>query len=161
MKSLSVALGAVAALSSLASAGNFFASCDETWYIERGSSWMHARCWGSGGVKKNSRLNLDWCIGNNDGQMIAQNNGNFHGSCSDCLPDQYTDRAPSDFELPPGITIPSLWYNSDVLQCNCVRKDGSVNLGTTIGLNEFVGNENGILVCGERHTPSWRMGIEE
>jgi hypothetical protein len=62
--------------------------------------------------------------------------GNFHGSCSDCKPDQDTLRvAPGD--LPPGISIPGLYPKSDLLTCSCVRKDGSVNIGATIALSKW------------------------
>ena len=195
MKLLTVALGAVSILSSVASAGQFFKSCEE-----EVSAAPFAPVGIGFGRKGNSNGNLDFIVvhrgwlpldarpvlglGRNEEELEAQprlvpwqqrrqddraeqvcpfhftpcgncrqrkerdpngggthdadfiNSGNFRQSCSDCKPDQNTDRAPADFKLPPGISIPSLWINSDILQCNCVRKDKTVNLGTTIALSK-------------------------
>lgn len=43
------------------------------WYVELTSSraWMHATCRSRTGTKVASRLDLNYCVGNNNGKLVA------------------------------------------------------------------------------------------
>ncbi|SPN96995.1 uncharacterized protein DNG_00515 [Cephalotrichum gorgonifer] len=155
MKTATFVVGAAVALSHLASAQAFFGTCDSNWYVSLTTdrAWMYATCKSKSGTKITSRLDLNYCVGNNNGNLVANNSGRFRGSCTDCTPDRDA-LVIGDVDLPPGITIPGLSEPSSILTCNCKRKDGSITLSSTLDLNKVVGNSNGYLSCyghtGER-----------
>ncbi|KAK2069645.1 hypothetical protein P8C59_004202 [Phyllachora maydis] len=79
-------------------------------------------------------MDLDQCVGNNDGVLVGYNKGNFSSSCTDCT---------------VSLTQPVS------LSCACASLKG-VTARTRVQLDTFVFNNNGALDCyGNLGVQSW------
>ncbi|KAI0018524.1 hypothetical protein F4780DRAFT_781370 [Xylariomycetidae sp. FL0641] len=73
-------------------------------------------------------LDLDPCLVNNGGELVAYNNGNFTSSCTNCT----VRGSPADF----------------ILDCACYQPDGKYQ-PAYYDLNRVLWNRNGSLGCFE------------
>ncbi|RPA71091.1 hypothetical protein BJ508DRAFT_345809 [Ascobolus immersus RN42] len=110
----------LASLITLATARNFIEHCemDEHGRIGEFSDGMYfATCHGEQ-YKMDSEMELSDCIANDNGVMVARENGGFWGSCQSCSLDASTSS--------------SQWFN-----CICKDREGNF-LNTSINLAEFM-----------------------
>ncbi|KAH8892434.1 Cyanovirin-N [Thozetella sp. PMI_491] len=117
---------ATAALApSLVLAGGASQSCSLAWI---GPSGVRGDCKDGSGSYHWGIEDLNLCVGNNRGYLVAQDNGGFAGSCSDCTGD------------------------GSLLWCTCGDGWGG-NVRTSVNLDDFLTNESGWLWCfGHRGT---------
>ncbi|KAJ9157196.1 hypothetical protein NKR23_g157 [Pleurostoma richardsiae] len=76
-------------------------------------------------------IDLNWCIGNNQGQLAGANNGFYLASCGNCT--TFFDQG---------------WQNNAnvYLGCNCWTSLGTFPY-STVNLNQFVFNSDGTMGC--------------
>ncbi|KAH8655482.1 Cyanovirin-N [Xylariales sp. PMI_506] len=117
----------IASLGSVVAAQGYFSTCT-TWWLS--GEEMYADCWSESGTLITSHEALNLCISNQNGQLVAADDGFFYNSCSECGP---------------------VFFNGDTtlsseMECLCTKADGTSDF-SIIDLNAFVSNSNGLLVC--------------
>ncbi|KAF8207433.1 Cyanovirin-N [Mycena galopus ATCC 62051] len=105
--------------------GGFLASCSNT-NVNAQTDVLTTTCRNSAGGSVTSSINLNVCIGNANGKLVARYNGNFSGSCS-------------------GLTF--LGTGSTATLISQCRNDGGTFASTSIDLNAVFTNKNGFLNC--------------
>lgn len=78
---LTTALAAVGLLATSASAG-FFQSCEPNWTIV--DNILTATCKKANGQPRRTQQDMNLCLRNNNGQLVAQDNGGFRTWCYNC-----------------------------------------------------------------------------
>ena len=99
---------------------NFSHTCG---YIRLEGSMLYASCRTRAGIFKQTVLDLNSCLANNDG-ILMLGPGNFLLTCSDCRLSYY-----------------------NVLECQCMRRDGNSFVNTSFNLDMVVDHTDGNLVC--------------
>ncbi|KAI1260353.1 hypothetical protein F5Y18DRAFT_405710 [Xylariaceae sp. FL1019] len=94
-------------------------------YQQWGTAFLKANCLSRKHVPTYSILDLNRCIGNNNGEMIRQPDGNFSTSC-DC----------DKLKGPP-----------TYLYCICNSDTGRNNTWNAFELSNFITNDDGQLRC--------------
>ncbi|KAK1975652.1 hypothetical protein LZ30DRAFT_786121 [Colletotrichum cereale] len=93
---------------------------------------MAAYCRATTGDWTWSVLDLNHCLVNNDGTLMAQDEGYFFLSAGSCSSDNST----------------TSWAN---YKCSTEAEDGNGrHVDHGIDLNEVIGNDNGTLICGRQ-----------
>ncbi|KAK4202184.1 hypothetical protein QBC40DRAFT_252449 [Triangularia verruculosa] len=90
-----------------AEGGGFFQSCKGDWYME--NQYMIAECRTKSGGWRRSRQDMNKCVTNLNGQLLAWNNGGFRATCGLCSQG--------------GLIIDGAPKNSR-LQCMCINNAG-------------------------------------
>ncbi|OJJ42459.1 hypothetical protein ASPZODRAFT_29189 [Penicilliopsis zonata CBS 506.65] len=111
---------------SFVAANDFKSTCKDYKYK---SHIFHAKCEDEAGTYIATTLLLDDCIGNDDGYLKWEKDGDFTASCN-------------SGEL---ILIDdTVWFSA-----NCAKPDGSYSVVTEIDLNAGITNDDGTLKCDD------------
>ncbi|OTA68030.1 Cyanovirin-N [Hypoxylon sp. EC38] len=117
--------GAFAAPATHTTGGGHIATFKESckrWQVKQdgGNAWLLAYCADGSGGTWNSVLNLNHCIGNDAGRIVARPQGNFANTCRDLHLDAYAR-----------------------MSATCTPGDVS----SSLVLNDFIHNDRGALSC--------------
>lgn len=102
--------------------GGFWSSCTVNSYLRK--AFMTARCKTINKDYKQTTINLDDCLGNNNGFLQAGWSG-YSKSCKNCK------------------------IEGMMLTCSCQNAKQTDYYRSSINLNEFISNQDGKMVCGK------------
>ncbi|KAJ0110279.1 hypothetical protein J7T55_000712 [Diaporthe amygdali] len=103
-------------------AGKLMDSCST--FVFQGTT-LTGICKNTAGTFVSSPINLNKCLGNQNGNLVASKNGNALDTCSAC----------------------SVTNNSDAFKCNNCRDSSGNSHASSIDLSLAVSNNNGVLTC--------------
>ncbi|KAK3392491.1 Cyanovirin-N [Sordaria brevicollis] len=105
----------------------FFQSCNNLDISD--DHYLYAHCRQNDGGQRLTVEDLNLCIANANGQLVAREGGNYAFSCSHCY-----------------------ISGSAIMKCDCQSASGKRT--TSIDLNPFIGNSDGYMWCfGHRSAP--------
>ncbi|TLS24272.1 hypothetical protein PpBr36_08848 [Pyricularia pennisetigena] len=89
------------------------------------TKYLFCYCSDAGGRRVGTEIDLDWCVTNQGGRLVAKANGNFSRSCNH-----------------------ERWVegSTNVLTASCGDGRGGVR-DSSINLDDFIHNNNGLLTC--------------
>ncbi|KAH6628160.1 Cyanovirin-N [Chaetomium tenue] len=99
--------------------GGFIRSCNK---LEISNThYLYAHCRQNDGGERLTNEDLNLCIANDNGQLVAREGGGYGGSCSHC------------------------YITGSSMKCDCQSASGKKT--TSIDLDPFIGNDDGYMWC--------------
>ncbi|RDW58128.1 hypothetical protein BP6252_13539 [Coleophoma cylindrospora] len=118
-------ISALLAIPASVLAGDYSKTCGQ-YSTDPNDNTVLANCGDGHGGYRDSRMDMNLCLGNSGGTLVAQNNGGYHDTCYACGP----------------------LFDGPTTTFSCICGDGKGGWPvTSIDLNSVLGNIDGYLWC--------------